>query len=69
MICKTTSGIVLGLRLRFNDHTPEQADVVLACHQPAVHQIGGNDLRWTVEEGLGEGWEERGDELGGYGRE
>ena len=60
-------GLVLGIRLCFNNHTPQQAAVVLAFHQPAAHQIGGNDLGRTAEEGLREGWEERCDELGGYG--
>ena len=58
---------ILGIRLRFNDHAPEQAAVVLAFHQPATHQIGGHDLGWTAEEGLGQGWEILGDGQGGYG--
>ena len=48
-----TGGIVLGIRLSFNDHAPEQAAVVLAFHQPAANQLRGNDLRWTTEEGVG----------------
>ena len=62
-----TSGIVLGIGLGFNDHAPEQAAVVLAFHQPAAHQSRSDDLRWTAEEGLGQGWEIGGDGLGGYG--
>ena len=60
-------GVVLGIRLRFHHHTPEQAAVVLAFHQPAANQRRGNDLRWTAEEGVGLGWEILGDELGGLG--
>ena len=55
--------VVLGIRLRFHHHTPEQAAVCLPFHQPAANQLRGNDLRWTAEEGVGQGWEER----GGYG--
>ena len=62
-----TGGIVLGISLGFHHHTPEQAAVVLAFHQPAANQLRGNDLRWTAEEGLGQGCEIVGDELGGYG--
>ena len=62
-----TSGIVLGISLGFNDHAPQQAAIVLAFHQPAAHQIGGNDLSWTAEEGVRQGWEVLGDALGGYG--
>ena len=51
------SGVVLGIRLRFHHHTPEQAAVCLAFHQPAANQLRGNDLRWTTEEGVGQGWE------------
>ena len=62
-----TSGIVLGICLCFHDHAPKQAAIGLAFHQPAANQLRGNDLRWTAEEGVGQGREERGDELGGYG--
>ena len=62
-----TSGIVLGIRLRFHHHTPEQAAVCLAFHQPAANQLRGNDLRWAAEEGLGQGCEIVGDGLCGYG--
>ena len=58
-----TSGIVLGISLRFHDHAPEQAAVCLAFHQPAAHQIGGNNLRWAAEKGLGQGCEVLGDGL------
>ena len=62
-----TSGVVLGIHLRFNHHTPEQAGVCLAFHQPAANQLRSDDLRWTTEEGVGQGWETLGDGLGGYG--
>ena len=62
-----TGGIVLGIRLRFHDHTPEQAAVVLAFHQPAAHQVWSNHLCWTAEEGLRKGWEIFKDQLVGDG--
>ena len=58
-----TGGIVLGISLGFHDHAPEQTAVVLAFHQPAANQLRGDDLRWTAEEGVGQGWES----VGGYG--
>ena len=51
-----TGGLFLGIRLRFHHHTPEQAAVCLAFHQPAANQIRGNDLCWAAEEGVGQGW-------------
>ena len=62
-----TGGIVLGIRLRFNNHAPEQAAVCLAFHQPAANQLRGNDLSRTAEEGVGQGWEILDYWLGGYG--
>ena len=59
-----TGGIVLGIRLRFHDHAPQQTSVRLAFHQPAANQLRGNDLRWTAEEGLGQGCEIVGDGVG-----
>ena len=44
--------VVQVMRLRFHHHTPEQAAVCLAFHQPAANQLRGNDLRWTAEEGV-----------------
>ena len=55
--------VVLGIRLRFNNHTPQQLAVFLAFHQQAADELGGDDLSAAGEEGLGESWEE----LGGYG--
>ena len=59
-------GVVLGIRLRFHDHAPEQAAVVLAFHQPATHQVRSHHFCWAAEEGLAKGWEILGDGLGGY---
>ena len=54
--------------LRFHHHTPEQPAVLLAFHQPATNQVGGDQLGGAGEEGLGKGWEILGDGLGGgYG--
>ena len=61
-----TGGIVLGISLGFNDHTPEQAAVVLTFHQPAAHQVRSDNFRWTAEEGVGKGREILGDWRGGY---
>ena len=55
-----TSGIVLGIRLRFHHHTPEQAAVCLAFHQPAANQLRGNDLSGAGKKALGEVFGERG---------
>ena len=56
-------GVVLGIRLRFHDHAPQQGAVCLAFHQLAANQLRGNDLRWTAEEGVRQGWEVLGDGL------
>ena len=66
-----TSGIVLGIRLRFHNHAPQQGAVVLAFHQPATYQFRTHQLcgAGAAEEGLGEGWEMLGDEQGGYGHD
>ena len=56
----------MGIRLRFHNHTPEQAAVCLAFHQPAPDELGGDLLGRAGEEGLGERWGLLGG-LGGYG--
>ena len=61
-----TSGIVLGIGLCFHNHAPQQTSIRLAFHQPAANQLRGNELRWTAEEGLGQGCEIVGDGVGGY---
>ena len=47
-------GVVLGIRLRFHSHAPQQLAIRLALHQQAADQIGGGDLGGAGEEGVGE---------------
>ena len=51
-------GLLLGIRLRFHNHAPQQLHIRLAFHQQAADQLGGNELGGAGEEGLGEvlGW-------------
>ncbi len=58
-----TGGVVLGIRLRFHNHAPEQLATFLAFHQQAADELGGNLLGGAGEEGLGEVLGGR----GGYG--
>jgi len=51
------AGLVLEIRLRFHNHTPQQLAIHLALHQQAVDELGGDDLGRAGEEGLGECWE------------
>ena len=39
-----TGRLVLGIRLRFHNHAPEQAAIGLAFHQPAAHQVRTHQL-------------------------
>ena len=57
------SGGVLGIRLGFHHHPPEQLAIGLAFHQQAADEVGGDLLGGAAEEGLGEGLGKR----GGYG--
>jgi len=57
------SGVVLGIRLRFHHHAPKQAAVLLAFHQQAADELGGDELGGAGEEGWGEVLGGR----GGYG--
>ncbi len=50
-------GVVLGIRLRFHNHAPQQRATFLAFHQQATDELGADDLGGAGEEGLGEGWE------------
>jgi len=59
-------GLLLGIRLCFHNHAPQQLTCGLAFHQQAADELGGDDLSGAGEEGLGEGWEVLG-ERGGYG--
>jgi hypothetical protein len=56
-----TGGLVLGIRLRFHNHAPQQLAIRLALHQQAADEVGGNLLGGAGEEVLGE-------VLGGAGR-
>ena len=56
-------GVVLGIRLGFHNHAPEQAAIGLAFHQTAAHQIGSDQLGRAGEKALGERWEI----VGGFG--
>jgi len=47
-------GLLLGIRLRFHHHAPQQLPSGLAFHQQAADQLGCNLLCGTGEEGLGE---------------
>ena len=48
-------GVVLGIRLRFDNHPPEQLAIGLAFHQQAANEVRGNLLGGAGKEGLGEG--------------
>ena len=58
-----TGGLVLGIRLRFHNHAPQQLAIRLAFHQQAADELGGNQLGGAAEDGLGEVLGGR----GGYG--
>jgi len=47
-------GLLLGIRLRFHHHAPEQLTIGLALHQQAADELGGDQLGGAGEEGLGE---------------
>ena len=49
-----TGGLVLGIRLRFHNHAPEQLSTRLAPHQQAADELGGNLLGGAGVEGLGQ---------------
>jgi len=51
-------GLLLGIRLRFHHHAPQQLAIGLAFHQQAADELGGNELGGASEEGLGKmDWE------------
>jgi len=56
-------GILLGIRLRFHNHAPQQFAIRLAFHQQAADEVGGNQLGGAGKEGLGKMLGGR----GGYG--
>ena len=47
-------GLLLGIRLRFHNHAPQQLPSGLAFHQQAADQLGCNLLGGAGEEGWGE---------------
>ena len=59
-------GVVLGIRLRFHNHAPEQLTIRLAFHQQAADELGGDDLGGAAEK---DSWQRREvlDGRGGYG--
>jgi len=59
-------GLLLGIRLRFHNHAPKQAAVLLAFHQQATDKVGGDELGGAGEERLGKGLKVLGGR-GGYG--
>jgi hypothetical protein len=54
-----TSGLLLGIRLRFHNHAPEQLAIGLALHQQAADQLGGYMLGGAGEKALGNGFTTR----------
>jgi len=50
-------GLLLGIRLRFHNHAPQQLAIGLAFHQQAADGFGGDQLGGAGEEGLRECWE------------
>ena len=46
-------GLLLGIRLRFHNHAPQQLAIRLAFHQQAADEVGGNLLGGAGEKGLG----------------
>jgi len=56
-------GLLLGIRLCFHNHAPQQLAAFLASHQQAADELGGNLLGGAGEEALGEVLGGR----GGYG--
>ena len=51
-------GLILRIRLRFHNHAPEQAAVVLAFNEAATHQFRRHDLCRAAEKAV-ENWLER----------
>ena len=53
-------GVVLGIRLGFHHHAPEQAAVLLAFHQHATDEVRGRPARQGRRRRSGGGLGERG---------
>jgi len=47
-------GLLLGIRLRFHNHAPQQLAIRLPFHLQAADELGGNELGGAGEEGLRE---------------
>jgi len=56
-------GLLLGIHLRFHNHTPQQLAIRSALHQQTADELGGNNLGRAREGGWGDLLGER----GGYG--
>ena len=56
-------GVVLGIRLRFHNHAPQEVATLLAFHQQAADEVGGDMLGGAGKEGV----RERLGKGGGYG--
>jgi len=67
-VMPVAGGLLLGPRLRFHHHAPQQLAIGLALHQQAADQLGGNELGGAGEEGWGEVLGERGGYGSGLGR-
>ena len=50
-------GVILGIRLHFHNHAPQQLTRGLVFDQQAADEVGGDLLGGAGEEGLGESWE------------
>jgi len=59
-------GVVLGIRLRFHNHAPQQLAIGLAFHQQAADGLRRNLLGRVGKEGLGEVLGERGGCVSGF---
>jgi len=66
-VVAVAGGVVLGIRLRFNNHTPQQLAIRLPFHQQAADKLRRNLLGRAGEEGLGEMLGGRGGYGSGFG--
>jgi len=60
-------GLLLGIRLRFHNHAPQQLAIRLPFHQQATDKVGGDELGGAGEEGWREVMCKRGGYASGYG--
>jgi len=66
-VAKQGKGVVLGIRLRFHNHAPQQLAIHLALHQQAADQLRRNLLGRAGVEALGKVLGEGGGYGGGLG--